>query len=141
MPWRIIMDRVLKEFQHFYRLNSNMWLERFEYKESAQHLLLMAFLQRIVNAGGEIIREMALGNRRIDILVKFGKQEFALELKIKGKNFSLKESKEQLKDYLDILNLKQGYLLVFDPAALERQEKILWKKGTFKGKNITYVGL
>jgi hypothetical protein len=89
------MGKVLTEFQGFYRRNSGSWLERYEYKESAHHLLLMAFLQRIVNAGGDIIREMAVGNGRIDMLVKFGekhKQEFALELCPFGKRaYSLKK--------------------------------------------------
>ena len=65
------MDKVLMEFQKFYRRNSEFWIQRYEYRESAQHLLLLAFLQRIVNAGGEIIHEMALGNNRLDLLVKF----------------------------------------------------------------------
>ena len=40
------MNQVLEEFQEFYRRNSDSWLDRYEYKESAHHLLLMAFLQR-----------------------------------------------------------------------------------------------
>jgi hypothetical protein len=85
------MEKVLKEFQDYYRRNSGAWLQRYEYKESAHHLLLMAFLQRIVNTGGEIIREMALGNGRIDMLIKFGNQEFALGLKIKWDNSTIEE--------------------------------------------------
>lgn len=43
------MKKVLREFQQFYRRNSGAWLQRYEYRESAHQLLLMAFLQRIVN--------------------------------------------------------------------------------------------
>ncbi|MBI4026212.1 MAG: hypothetical protein HY360_14590 [Verrucomicrobia bacterium] len=38
-----------------------MWRERFDYKEAAPHLVLMAFLQRVLNGGNRIVREMADG--------------------------------------------------------------------------------
>ncbi|HRF42157.1 MAG TPA: hypothetical protein PK198_25365, partial [Saprospiraceae bacterium] len=56
-------------FVDFYRWNSESWLERFEYKEAGHQLLLMAFLQRIINGGGRIEREMAIGNGRTDLAV------------------------------------------------------------------------
>lgn len=135
------MEKALKKFQEYYRRNSGAWLERYEYKESAHHLLLMAFLQRIVNAGGEIIREMAVGNGRIDMLVKFGNQEFALELKVKRDRYTIEDGKEQLTRYLDGLGLKQGYLVIFDPGDIEWEEKIYWKEEHYKGKTIFMVGL
>jgi hypothetical protein len=135
------MEKLLKEFQIFYRRNSGAWLERYEYKESAHHLLLMAFLQRIVNAGGDIVREMAVGNGRIDMLVKFNKQEFAFELKIKRDTSTIEEGKEQLARYLDRLGLIEGYLVIFDPGDKEWEEKLYVKAITHKGKRITMVGL
>ncbi|MCP5103230.1 MAG: hypothetical protein GY950_07625 [bacterium] len=135
------MPKVLKEFQKFYRRNSDAWLDRYEYKESAQHLLLMAFLQRVINAGGDIVREMAVGNGRIDLLVKFGKQEFALELKIKRDNYTIEDGKEQLDRYLDKLGLKEGYLVIFDPSAKEWEEKLYFKDVDYNDKKITMVGL
>ncbi len=138
---KLDMDKVLREFQAFYRRNSGSWLERYEYKESAQHLLLMSFLQRIVNSGGEIIREMAVGNGRIDLLVQFKKQEFALELKIKWNNLTIEDGKDQLVRYLDRLGLAHGYLVIFDPSDLEWDEKIHWKKISHKNKTITMVGI
>ncbi|MCP5054803.1 MAG: ATP-binding protein [bacterium] len=135
------MEKVLKEFQTFYRRNSDSWLDRFEYKESAQHLLLMAFLQRIINAGGDIIREMAVGNGRIDLLVKFGDQEFALELKIKRGNYTIEDGKEQLDKYLETLGLTQGYLVIFDPGDKEWEEKLYYKKISYNNKTIIMVGV
>jgi hypothetical protein len=38
------MHKLLKEFQQFYRENSAIWLEKFEYKEAGPHLIVMAFL-------------------------------------------------------------------------------------------------
>ncbi len=94
--------------------DAEVWLDRFAYKESAHHLLLMAFLQRLVNSDGEIIREMAVGNGRVDMLIKFHGQRVAMELKInRGKKY-IEKAKKQLSRYLDGLGLKQGYLVIFD---------------------------
>lgn len=146
-PWFVNQDgtleieKLLKEFQKFYRRNSEAWLDRYEYKESAHHLLLMSFLQRVINAGGEIIREMAVGSGRIDMLVKFGKQEFAFELKIKRGEYIIDEGKEQLDRYLDKLGLKKGYLVIFDPGGPEWEQKLYWQEIVYNNKTIIMVGL
>ncbi|MGE5343207.1 MAG: ATP-binding protein [Candidatus Omnitrophota bacterium] len=134
------MEKLLKSFQVFYQRNSEAWLKGYEFRESANHLLLMAFLQRIVN-GGEIVREMAVGNGRIDLLVKFKNQEFALELKIKRDNITIEEGKEQLANYLDQLGLSEGYLVIFDPGKKKWEQKIYYKDVTYNNKKIIMVGL
>jgi len=145
-PWfldqqgNLDMDKLIKEFQEFYRRNREAWLESYEFKESANHLLLMAFLQRVINAGGEIIREMAAGNGRIDLLVKFKKQEFALELKILRDSYTIPDGKKQLHRYLDRLGLDHGYLVIFDPAEGDWDKKIYIKDVTYENKRITMVG-
>jgi hypothetical protein len=40
---RIDMDFLMRDFQQFWRENSEIWDERFQYKEAAPHLVLMAF--------------------------------------------------------------------------------------------------
>ena len=55
----IDMNGLLKAFQEFWRENSEIWMEKYEYKEAAPHLILQAFLQRVINGGGEILREYA----------------------------------------------------------------------------------
>ena len=135
------MDKLLREFQQFYQRNSEAWLHRFEYKESAQHLLLMAFIQRVVNSGGEIIRGMAVGNGRIDMLVKFKGQEFALELKIKRSRQTLDDGLDQLSQYLDTLGISNGYLVVFDPSPREWKEKLSFDTVEHQDKKIKIVGL
>ncbi|MCP4754246.1 MAG: ATP-binding protein, partial [Proteobacteria bacterium] len=42
---RLDMTRLLMDFQSFWRDNSGIWEERFDYKEAAPHLILQAFLQ------------------------------------------------------------------------------------------------
>jgi|LGOV01.1.fsa_nt_gb hypothetical protein len=61
--------KLLLSFQEFFREHSEHWVERFQYKEAGPQLLLQAFLQRIVNAGGRVEREYGLGRMRTDLLV------------------------------------------------------------------------
>ncbi|MCP4695629.1 MAG: hypothetical protein GY862_02100 [Gammaproteobacteria bacterium] len=66
---RLDMDALLQAFQKFYRRHSEAWLSKYDFREAGRQLLLMAFLQRIVNAKGRIEREMAIGNGSCDLLV------------------------------------------------------------------------
>ena len=84
-----------------YRENSEVWLERFAYKEAGPHLLLLAFLQRIINGGGKIHREYALGRRRVDIRIEWKTQCFIIELKVKRKESDEAKGLEQIADYMD----------------------------------------
>jgi hypothetical protein len=63
------LPKLLAAFQQFFRENSEIWLERFDYKEAGPQLLMQAFLQRIINGGGRVEREYGLGRRRTDLLV------------------------------------------------------------------------
>ena len=56
------VDGLIAAFQAFFREHSEHWVRRFErYREAGPQLLLQAHLQRIVNGGGRIEREYALG--------------------------------------------------------------------------------
>ena len=63
------LDKLLEAFQEFYRENSEHWAERYGFREAGPQLLLQAFLQRVVNSGGRIDREYALGSGRTDLLI------------------------------------------------------------------------
>jgi hypothetical protein len=107
---RLDMDALLREFQDFYREHSESWLDNFSFHESGKQLLLMAFLQRIVNGGGSIAREMAVGRGRTDLVIEFKGDVFVLELKIKRSNTNMERTYKQLFHYLDQLNQPHGYL-------------------------------
>lgn len=95
------MQTLLEAFGEFYRENASIWLEKFDYKESGPHLHLMAFLQRIINGGGTIWREYALGRGRVDLLIQWQKQRIVLELKVKRRKKPLQEGLEQTANYMD----------------------------------------
>ena len=63
---------LIADFQTFFREHSEHWVQRFEqYQEAGPQLLLQAHLQRVVNGGGVIEREYALGRGRTDLLIRW----------------------------------------------------------------------
>ena len=105
LPDRIDMNGLLKAFQEFWRENSEIWIEKYTYKEAAPHLILQAFLQRVINAGGKIIREYASGRRRFDLCVLYAGKKYPLELKLLYKSKTEQDGLEQLGAYMVQLGL------------------------------------
>jgi len=126
----IVMNSLLREFQDFYREHSESWLDKFSYHESGKQLLLMAFLQRIVNGGGSIAREMAVGIGRTDLVIEFNGEC----LKIKSSNTNMERTYKQLFHYLDQLNQTHGYLILFE---LKNSDVISWEE-RIKGTEVEY---
>ncbi len=70
-------------WQAFWREDGHLAAEGFAYREAGPHLLLMAFLQRVVTGGGRIDREYALGKDALDLLVTWKTQLISLERKVR----------------------------------------------------------
>ena len=135
------MPALMAEFQRFWRENSGADHEVYGYNEATPHLVMMGYLQRVVNGGGRIAREMALGSKRLDLCVEFGKFRYAVELKMK-RNFSPTESTAQLAGYLDTLGLKEGWMAIFDEDASKSwDEKIYTRDIEIDGKTLHLIGL
>ena len=127
--------KLLKNFQDFFRKNSEHWLERYDYKEAGPQLLLQAFLQRIVNGGGRIEREYGFGRGRTDLFIEFfygdnQKQEIVLELKIlyNSMESTIIEGLTQIKGYMDKCGTDHGHLLIFDRRTNRTWEEKIWDK-------------
>jgi hypothetical protein len=123
---KLDMKKLLTDFQNFWRENSEIWQESFQYKEAAPHLILMAFLQRIINTGGRIDREMATGRGRIDLCIHFQNRKYPVEIKIRRDAKTLEEGRRQLTGYMDTLGCEEGWLVIFD-----RRKKTSWKNKLF----------
>ena len=135
------MPALMAEFQRFWRENSGADREVYGYNEATPHLVMMGYLQRVVNGGGRIAREMALGSKRLDLCVEFGKFRYAVELKMK-RNFSPTESPAQLVGYLDHLKLPEGWMAIFDDDSSKSwDEKIYTRDEVVDGKTIHFIGL
>ena len=119
-PWArddgLDMQGLLIAFQDFWRENAGMNKAPFEYNEAYPHIVLQAFLQRVINGGGEIIREMALGKGALDLGVLFRGGKYAVEVKLKY-NYEKNHEKayDQVCRYMDHLGEPEGWLVVFDP--------------------------
>jgi hypothetical protein len=142
---RIDMDSLMLDFQQFWRENSDIWVKRFDYDEAAPHLILMAFLQRVINGGGQIIREMAAGRGRLDLCIVYGGEKYPIEIKLWRGEKSRTQGMEQTLRYMDIYGAREGWLAIFDRSAGKSWAKKIYMDkeavGTKGDKAITIVGL
>jgi len=135
----INMEKLMLDFQQFFRQNADSWIGKFDYAEAGPQLLLQAYLQRVVNGGGYIDREYGLGRRRTDLLVRkpltdgYGGpvQRIVLELKIKRGALDkvIEEGLEQTSAYMDLCgSVDEGHLIIFDRSGEKTWDERIWHK-------------
>ena len=109
-------------------LNMEYVVERFaqlmheEYRESTEsfvekegRLLFLTFLKPIINGVGfYYVEPQTRDNRRMNLVVNYGRQEFIVELKIWHGDKYEQTGREQLSEYLSIRGMDEGYLVTFD---------------------------
>lgn len=135
------MRQLLNEFQAFWRQHSDIWVAKYQYQEAAPHLILQAFLQRVINAKGKVSRELAAGTGRLDLCVHYQGVNYPLELKVRYSEKTYSEGLQQLAAYLDKLGCAEGWLLVFDRRKrVSWKQKIFWQTHQVAGKTIHIVG-
>jgi hypothetical protein len=135
------MNLMLQDFQQFWRENSDVWQERFQYKEAAPHLILQAFLQRVFNGGGDVHREMATGKDRLDLCISYKDKKYPIELKINRGEQSIERGIEQTLRYMDTLGCAEAWLVIFDRNQEKSwDEKIYQKTETVNGKTVNIFG-
>jgi type II secretory pathway predicted ATPase ExeA len=106
----------LDNFFAFWLEHGEAMMKTVPYHEAAPTLVLMAYLQRVVNGAGRIEREYAAGSGRMDVLVIHGDVRMAIEVKVwrdKQANPQIKGI-EQLERYLARHALSEGFLVIFD---------------------------
>jgi hypothetical protein len=150
---RLDFDLVLREFAAFWIGNGEVLADGIVYHEAAPQLVLMAFLQRVINGGGHVEREYGVGRGRIDLLIRWphqtpdgerALQREAVELKVwrEGKPDPQTEGLAQLDAYLDRICLDTGVLVVFDrrPNAAPIAERTRFEQATTPtGRTITVL--
>ena len=149
----INMEKLLLDFQQFFRQNADAWIGRFDYAEAGPQLLLQAFLQRIVNGGGYIDREYGLGRKRTDLLIRkpltdhYGGpvQRVVLELKIKRGDLDkvIDDGLEQTVGYMDLVgSVDEGHLIIFDRTQEKTWDERIWHKPyEYEGRKILVWGM
>jgi hypothetical protein len=132
---KLDMDSLLKEFQRFWRRNSEIWEQKADYTEAFPHLLLMAFLQRVLNGGGRIEREAAAGRGRMDLFIEYLGDIFIIEIKLIHQHDSSEEVREEGLRQINMYRNKidagaPAYLMIFDRRAKTKlkpwDERISW---------------
>ncbi|MEA3464737.1 MAG: AAA-like domain-containing protein [Thermodesulfobacteriota bacterium] len=151
---RLDMPKLLTAFQQFFREHSKSWIEQFQYKEAGPQLLMQAFLQRIINGGGRINREYALGRKRTDLTIEwplneeqgfFGPvQRIVIELKIRygALDSVIAKGLEQTSGYADSFGAQEAYLIIFNrDTEIPWDDKIWQREESCKTRQIGVWGM
>lgn len=109
-------EKLLSAFLDFWRQHGEPLMKSAPYHEIAPHLVMMAFLHRVINGGGTLEREYAIGSGRMDLCLRYGETLLAIELKVwhEGRPDPLAAGLQQLDKYLTGLGLSKGWLVIFD---------------------------
>jgi len=135
------MHKLMQGWQKFWRKDGHLAADGFHYREAGPHLMLMAFLQRIVNGSGRVEREYGLGRGALDLLIEQRGQRHAIEVKLRRDNDTGADALEQLARYLDHAGLSEGWLVLFDlRRELDWSDKLTLRDVAHEGKTIHVVG-
>jgi AAA-like domain len=129
------MQKVLINFQAFmkkeYSTKDSTFLER------DGRLIFLAFMRPILNGAGYDFKEPQVSEeKRLDVVITYHQHLYVAELKIWHGAAAHEKGLAQLADYLDLLGLDSGYLLIFDT-----NKKKKWEKNwvDVQGKRIFWV--
>ena len=137
-------EALLQAFIAFWRQHGEPLLGSAAYHEIAPHIVLMAFLHRVVNGGGTLEREYAIGRDRMDLCLKYKNLTLGIELKAwhNKKGDPLESGLEQLDSYLARLGVDFGWLIIFDQRskAPPMEERLKTEMTITKnGRSVTVV--
>jgi type II secretory pathway predicted ATPase ExeA len=140
----LLPDALLQAFLAFWLQHGEPLLKSASYPEIAPHLVLMAFLHRVINGGGTLEREYAIGRDRMDLCLRYGEVTLGIELKVwrTRKVDPLSKGLEQLDGYLARLGQDEGWLVIFDRRenAPELEERLNTEIHTSPmGRSITVI--
>ena len=121
------MDGLLGAFQGYFREHAESWVEHYGHAEAGPQLVLHAYLQRVVNSGGRMGREYAVGRGRSDLLIEWRQakpggqaciRKYVIECKVctakAGLDRLVREGREQTAAYMDRFGAESGHLVIFD---------------------------
>ena len=149
------LGELLSGFQGYFREHSESWVERYGHAEAGPQLVLHAYLHRVVNSGGRIGREYAVGRGRTDLLIEWRQvgpsgqariRKYVIECKVRTRKVGLdrliREGLEQTAAYMDRCGAESGHLVIFDLRPGQSWEERLFRKDPAPGERpITVWGL
>jgi hypothetical protein len=128
-------EKILLRFQQFIKEQYSSIDLKFIEREG--RLLFLAFIKPIINGVGFDFKEVQISEeKRLDIVVTYILSKYLVELKIwRGTEYH-KKGLIQLCDYLDILGLDTGYLVIYNFNKNKQYKK---ETVTYEGKKIFIV--
>src|SRR5690606_41294174 len=134
------MPKLMADWQVFWREDGHLAADGFHYREAGPHLMLMAFLQRVVNGGGTVMREYGLGRGAPDLVVEWQGRRHAIEVKLRRDTVTEQRALDQATGYLDRLGLPEGWLVMFDlRSTLPWAERLTTRTVEHRGKQVSIV--
>ena len=135
------MAKLMAAWQVFWRKDGHLAAAGFHYREAGPHLMLMAFLQRIVNSGGRVEREYGLGRGSLDLLLVWRDERHVVEVKLRRDTETEEEALDQVRAYLDVAGVDEGWLVLFDlREGPTWQERLFCRDVEVSGKLVHVVG-
>jgi len=110
LDFRLVLDK----FQAFMKAKGAAVAKHPNFAEATGQLLLMSYLDLLVNGKGWTFKEVQSGEGRIDVMCCYKNQKEVVELKLWYGERSYEKGLEQLTQYLESESLERGYLVVFD---------------------------
>jgi hypothetical protein len=138
---KLDLPKIMAAWQIFWREDGHLAANGFTYQESGPHLMLMAFLQRIVNGGGRVEREYGLGRGALDLMITWQGERHAIEVKLRRDTQTEERALSQVARYLDSAGLDEGWLVLFDLRSTQPWEQRLTTRTLEAlGKRVRVVG-
>ena len=135
------MPKLMAAWQVFWRQDGHLAAEGFGYRESGPHLMLMSFLQRVVNGGGRVEREYGLGRGALDLMIEWRGARRAIEVKLRRDTETEGEALAQVARYLDSAGLDEGWLVLFDlRSTLPWPERLTTRTVAVGDRRVQVVG-
>ncbi len=135
------VPKLMADWQVFWRKDGHLAADGFHYREAGPHLMLMAFLQRVINGGGRIQREYGLGRGALDLMIEWRAERYAIEVKLRRGTETEGEALDQVVRYLDHAGLPEGWLVMFDlRSTASWDERLTVREVEHRGKRVHVVG-
>lgn len=135
--------KLMAAWQAFWRTDGHRTAEGFAYGAAGPHLVLMAFLQRVVDGGGRVEREYGLGRGALDLMISWKGARHAIEVKLRRDTETEAAALAQIAGYLDRAGLAEGWLVLFDLRTETEPawaEELYLREVAHEGKTIHIVG-
>jgi len=132
---RLNLNALLEAYRAYVRRRGFRAFDTENLKEGAWHYSLDGYINFFIRQlGGETYVEVPSGRGRTDILIRYQKRSYIIEVKIYGQITEFKRGKGQLAEYLKSERLAEGYYVVFSNIHTETDQ--LTDEDMIDGKRI-----